>query len=70
MAPMILASVLAPMLETSLQQSLLISQGSLAIFFTRPIAAGFVLLALASMVRGFWVQIRDRRGEALADGDD
>ncbi len=70
MAPMILASVLAPMLETSLQQALLISQGSLAIFFTRPIAAAFVLLSLASIVRGFWVQIRDRRGEALADGDD
>jgi putative tricarboxylic transport membrane protein len=67
---MILASVLAPMLETSLQQSLLISQGSSAIFFTRPIAAAFVALALASIVRGFWVQIRDKRGEALADGDD
>lgn len=70
MAPMILASVLAPMLETSLQQSLLISQGSMAIFLTRPIAAVFVLLSLASIVRGFWVQIRDKRGEAMADGDD
>jgi len=35
-APMVLASVLAQMLETSLQQSLLISQGSAMIFVTRP----------------------------------
>ena len=38
-APMVLASVLAQMLETSFQQSLLISQGSPLIFFNRPIAA-------------------------------
>lgn len=70
MAPMILASVLAQMLETSLQQALLISQGSPLIFFTRPIAAVFMALAFLSIARGIWVQIRDRRGEALADGDD
>jgi putative tricarboxylic transport membrane protein len=37
-APMVLAFVLGPMLETSLRQSLLLSGGSFAIFFTRPIA--------------------------------
>ena len=70
-APMVLASVLAQMLETSLQQSLLISQGSPLIFFTRPIAAVFMVLALASVFRGIWVQVRSRAPEmALDDADE
>src|SRR5512136_839163 len=51
-APLVLASVLAQMLDTSLQQSLLISQGSPAIFFTRPIALVFMVLGFLSIVRG------------------
>jgi putative tricarboxylic transport membrane protein len=43
-APFILAMVLGPVMETSLRQTLLISRGSFAIFYTRPICA--VLLAL------------------------
>src|SRR4030042_169328 len=46
MAPMVLATVLAPMLEVSLQQSLLLSLGSPFIFFHRPLAAFFMALAL------------------------
>jgi putative tricarboxylic transport membrane protein len=38
-APLALAFVLGPMLETSLYQSLVISQGSFTVFVTRPIAA-------------------------------
>jgi putative tricarboxylic transport membrane protein len=69
-APMVLASVLAQMLETSLQQSLLISQGSPLIFFTRPIAAVFMGLAILSIVRGVWVQIKSRAPEiALAEDE-
>jgi putative tricarboxylic transport membrane protein len=50
-APLILAYVLGPMLENSLRQSLLISQGSFLIFVTRPIsgiALGFAFLLLLS----------------------
>lgn len=69
-APMVLASVLAQMLETSLQQSLLISQGSPLIFFTRPIAAVFMGLAILSIVRGVWFQIKTRAPEvALAEDE-
>jgi putative tricarboxylic transport membrane protein len=69
-APMVLATVLAQMLETSLQQSLLISQGSPLIFFTRPIAAVFMGLAILSIVRGVWLQIRTRAPEvALEEGE-
>ena len=45
-APLGLATVLAQMLETSLQQSLLISRGSWLIFFNRPIAGFFMVLAI------------------------
>ncbi len=46
-APMVLAFVLGPMLENSLRQSLLISDGSFLVFFTRPIAGtGMVISGL------------------------
>jgi putative tricarboxylic transport membrane protein len=70
-APMVLATVLAPMLETSLQQSLLISLGSPFIFFTRPIAAFFMALALLSIIRGIWIQVRTHAPEvAIEESDD
>jgi len=45
-APIVLALVLGPMMETSLRQSLLMSQGSFAIFLTRPISAILAVLVL------------------------
>ena len=59
-APMVLASVLAQMLEASFQQALLISQGSFLIFFNRPIAATFMALAFLSIGRGMWSAFRER----------
>ncbi len=55
-AALVLGYVLGPMIERSLRQSLLISDGSFAIFFTRPIAAvtlGIAFLLLLSSVMGF-----------------
>jgi putative tricarboxylic transport membrane protein len=69
-APMVLASVLAQMLETSLSQALLISQGSPFIFFTRPIAAVFMALAFLSIGRGIWVQVRSKAPEVALDEAD
>ena len=66
-APMVLASVLAQMLETSLGQSLLISQGSVLIFFDRPISAIFMALAFLSIGRGVWAQIKAKAPEAVTD---
>lgn len=47
-APLVLAFVLGPMLENSLRQSLLMSGGSLSIFYTRPIST--VCLAVALLI--------------------
>lgn len=47
MAPAVLAIVLGPLAETSMRQSLLISDGSFLIFFTRPISGPIMLVAIA-----------------------
>jgi putative tricarboxylic transport membrane protein len=56
-APLILAFVLGPMFEVNLRRSLLISQGSFSIFFTRPIALGAiavsVILVIVSVYQSF-----------------
>jgi putative tricarboxylic transport membrane protein len=45
-APLILAFILGPMMETALRQSLLKSDGDFSIFLTRPISATLILLVL------------------------
>jgi putative tricarboxylic transport membrane protein len=46
LAPLVLALVLGDMAENALRQSLIMSQGSIAIFFTRPIAGAITLFAI------------------------
>ncbi len=46
-APMVLALVIGPMLENSLMQSLMLSQGSLSIFYSRPLTATLFALTIA-----------------------
>ena len=48
-APLILAYVLGPMLERSLRQSLIYSDGSPAIFFTSPVSAALLGIAFLSL---------------------
>ena len=69
-APMVLATVLAQMLETSLQQALLISQGSPLVFITRPISAVFMGLAILSIARGVWLQIKSHAPEVAIEEDE
>jgi putative tricarboxylic transport membrane protein len=49
-APLILALVLGPMLENSLRRSLMLSAGSPAIFFFRPLSAMFLLIAIIFLI--------------------
>ena len=49
-APIILGLVLAPMIELTFRQSLAISGGSYAIFFSRPISAVMLLVGLALLL--------------------
>jgi putative tricarboxylic transport membrane protein len=49
-APLILCFVLGPMFEVNLRRSLLISQGSFSIFFTRPIALIAIVICVALLL--------------------
>jgi len=46
LAPLVVALVLGDITEEALRQSLILSDGSISIFFTRPIAAFFVAIAV------------------------
>jgi putative tricarboxylic transport membrane protein len=60
-APLLLAFVLGPMMEQALRQSLLISHGSFAVFFTRPISAVAMGLALLLIVSYLFPALRKKR---------
>lgn len=49
-APLLIAFILEPILESSFRQSLLISQGSLMIFITHPISLTFVILSVIGVL--------------------
>jgi putative tricarboxylic transport membrane protein len=63
LAPIVLAVVLTPMIETSLKQSLVLSNGSFAVFFTRPISATLIALGLLFLLLplfgGVWGKLRE-----------
>ncbi|MDW8028516.1 MAG: tripartite tricarboxylate transporter permease [Armatimonadota bacterium] len=60
-APLVLGLILGKMAEENLRRALILSEGQLAIFLTRPIA--FLLLsgAILSIVFGIWQQRRIER---------
>jgi putative tricarboxylic transport membrane protein len=55
LAPAVLALILGPLAERALRQSLLMSRGSFDIFFTRPKAAVFIILAVVALFAP-WLQ--------------
>ena len=57
-APLVLAFVLGPMLEIALRRSLILSDGSFRIFLERPIAAAFILFALAALAAPLICKVR------------
>ncbi len=63
-APLLLALVLGPLMESSLRQSLLISRGSFAIFFNRPVAAVLMLLSLTFLLTSIIPAFRTKGGES------
>jgi len=65
-APLVLAMVLGPMMENALRQSLIMANGSAAIFFTRPISLGVVLLVLALLVLPMLPWVKKKR-EVIAE---
>jgi len=60
-APLILAFVLGPMLEDALRQSLIISEGSPKIFFTRPISGTILGCTFLLLLSSLLPKIQKRR---------
>ncbi|HYL79278.1 MAG TPA: tripartite tricarboxylate transporter permease [Candidatus Acidoferrum sp.] len=55
--PIILGIVLGKLMEEKMRQSLVISDGSLMIFLTRPISLFLLILAVISITNPYWKQI-------------
>jgi len=65
-APLIMAMVLSPLMENNFRQSMLLSQGELSIFFTRPISAFLILTAILLLILPNLSWVRKRREARLA----
>jgi len=61
-APIVLGLILAPMLELSVRQSLAMSAGEYAIFFTRPISATMLAIGATILLHGLWSAFSRRSG--------
>lgn len=66
-APLLLGFVLGPMMEENLRRSLMLSSGDASVFFTRPLCAvllGIAMIMLVVMVAPIWAR---RREEAFQE---
>jgi putative tricarboxylic transport membrane protein len=63
LAPLVLAFVLGPQMETALGQMLLMSDGSLTIIFTRPISASLMGFAILLLITNVLPYFKKRRKE-------
>jgi len=61
-APLLIGFILGPLIEVGLRQSVIMSRGSIDIFLTRPIAAFFLGLALATVIIVGWREWRSSAG--------
>ncbi len=69
-APMVLAFVLGPMLETALRQSLIKSRGSFSIFFASPISATCLIIAIILLFLPLLPWFRRRRPGVVLEQED
>lgn len=66
-APLVLAFVLGPLLETALRRSLILSDGSFVIFLERPISGTLILFSVFVLVVPLFSKIRLGRGLSEED---
>jgi putative tricarboxylic transport membrane protein len=65
-APLVLAFVLGPMVEVNLRKSLIMSDGSFSIFFSRPLSAAFLILAILLLLLPLIPGMGKRRARVAA----
>ena len=66
MAPLVLGIVLGDLLEKNLRRALVLSDGDLTPFFTRPISAVLATLIIGSVAWKLWTLHRTRAPQAPA----
>ena len=66
-APLLLAFVLGPMMEEFLRRTLLLSRGDATVFFTRPISAMMLAVAVILLLIVLLPSIRQKREEAFEE---
>lgn len=64
-APFVFAFVLGPFMEMALRQSLLMSEGTFSIFFTRPISATLMIIGIALFIIQAFPKFKSKK---LGDG--
>ena len=67
LGPAVLGLVLGDLMEQNLRRSLIMSKGSAAIFFTRPVSAVFIALAVLSLLAPYLLRLIRRPVPAAAD---
>jgi TctA family transporter len=66
-APLLLGFIIGPMLEEYLRRAMLISRGDPTVFFTRPISATMLLLAIIALAAVLMPSVRKKREEAFKE---
>jgi putative tricarboxylic transport membrane protein len=66
-APLILAMVLGPLLEENLRRAVIISEGDLSVFVSRPLSALLLGFALALLCFSVFPAIRRRRQQVFVE---
>jgi putative tricarboxylic transport membrane protein len=66
--PLVLAFVLGDMMEQALRQSLIGSDGSFLVFFSRPISAAAMLIAALLLLSNFLPFWKRRKNSLIAKG--
>jgi len=69
-APLVLAFVLGPLFEQAVRRSLIISQGDLTIFFTRPWSVVFLVLTLVIAIGPALIPTQWRKELVTSDADE
>jgi TctA family transporter len=66
-APLLLGFILGPMMEENLRRAMLLSRGDPTVFFTRPISATMLVLAIIMLVVIAAPTVRKKREEAFQE---
>lgn len=58
-APMLIGFILGPLIEVSLRQTMILSDNSIEIFFTRPVSAVFMVLTVIVVISVGWQRYKE-----------